>query len=166
MLSSHFLHQCIYNLSDWYSVLWSVSGLLTHHWLLFRTWLYKMSRSLSGRTSTMIIASLVSLVMCVVMWRMTQSSLQRPLYPTKKSVPLLSSLDESLTRDNGNTTTQHTALLTELSILPTEVYVEHDKSLSIPEYAILWIPQEEGEASKIRVDISTVHLPSDSGQEF
>ena len=94
-----------------------------------------MSRSLSRRT--MIIASLLSLVMCVVMWRMTQSSLQRPLYPMKKSVPLLSSLDESVTRDKGNTTTQHTALPTELTVLSTEVYVEHDKSLqwlSVPEY--------------------------------
>ena len=94
-----------------------------------------MSRSLSRRT--MIIASLLSLVMCVVMWRMTQSSLQRPLYPMKKSVPLLSSLDESVTRNKGNTTTQHTTLLTDLTILPTEVYVEHEKSLqwlSIPEY--------------------------------
>ena len=94
-----------------------------------------MSQSLSGRT--MIIASLLSLVMCVVMWRMTQSSLQRPLYPMKKSVPLLSSLDESLTRYKGNTTTQHTALPTDLTVRPTEVYVEHDKSLqwlSIPEY--------------------------------
>ena len=85
----------------------------------------------------MIIASLLSFVMCVVMWRMTQSSLQRLLYPMKKSVPLLSSLDESLTRDKGNTTTQHTVLPTELTVLPTEVYVEHEKSLqwlSIPEY--------------------------------
>ena len=93
-----------------------------------------MSQSLSGRTSTMIIASLVSLVMCVVMWRMTQSSLQRPFHPTKKSVPLLSSLDESLTRDMGNTTTQHTALPTELTVLPTEVYDKSLQWLSTPEY--------------------------------
>ena len=85
----------------------------------------------------MLIASLISFVMCVVMWRMTRSSVQKSVYPMKKSVPLLSSLDESLTRDKGNTTTQYTALPTELTVLPAEVYVEHNKSLqwlSIPEY--------------------------------
>ena len=42
----------------------------------------------------MVIAGVFSLVMCVLMWRMTQSPMQKPHYPIKKSVPVLTSLSQ------------------------------------------------------------------------